>query len=116
MNATARTASDRDTLRGMFVAELTTAAYAVALRHGTAYSWLDLQLDLWKALNETVICWEQGCPAEENSGRGTAGGTSASIPVDGTTVVAPRARACGRESAPGRPVAGHRPADHPPEA
>jgi hypothetical protein len=83
MNATARTASDKDTLLGTFVAELTTAAYAVALRHGTGHSWLDLQLDLWKALNETVSSWGQGCPAEENPGPGPAGGTSASIPVDG---------------------------------
>ena len=51
-----------------FVAELTTAAYAVALRHGTGHSWLDLQLDLWKALDETVRSWGQEYPAEENRG------------------------------------------------
>ena len=64
MNATARTASDRDTLRGMFVAELTTAAYADALHHGTGYSWLDLQLALWQALDETVARWGQACPED----------------------------------------------------
>ena len=83
MNADYRTANHPDTLRETFVAELTTAAYAVALRHGTGHSWLDLQLALWKALNETVRSWGQGCPAEENPGPGPEGGTSASIPVDG---------------------------------
>jgi len=37
-----------------FVAELTAAAYAVALRHGTRTPWLDLELELWHALNDTV--------------------------------------------------------------
>ena len=74
MNATARTASDRDTLLEAFVAELTTAAYAVALRHGTGHLWLDLQLDLWKALNEAVRSWGQGCPAVENPGPGPQAG------------------------------------------
>ena len=74
MNATARTATDGDILLGTFVAELTAAAYAVALRHGTGHSWLDLQLELWKALNETVRSWGQGCPAEEHPGPGPAGG------------------------------------------
>jgi hypothetical protein len=30
-----------------FVAELTAAAYVVALRHGAGNPWLDLQLELW---------------------------------------------------------------------
>jgi hypothetical protein len=66
MNANYRTASHGDTLRETFVAELTTTAYAVALRHGTGHSWLDLQLDLWKALDETVTRWGQGRPAEDH--------------------------------------------------
>jgi hypothetical protein len=37
-----------------FAAELTTAVYPVALRHGIGGSWVDLELDLWKALAETV--------------------------------------------------------------
>ena len=74
--------SDWDTLLETFVAELTTAAYAVALRHGTGPSWLELQLDMWKALNETVRNWGQGCPPEENPGPRPPGGTSASILVD----------------------------------
>jgi hypothetical protein len=45
-----------------FTAELTRAAYAVALRHGAPDKWLDLQLELWKALRETVKEWEQESP------------------------------------------------------
>ena len=63
MNATDGTAGDGDTLLGAFVAELTTAAYAVALRHGTGRSWLDLELDLWRELEYTVRKWRQRCPA-----------------------------------------------------
>jgi hypothetical protein len=36
----------RDTLLANFAAELTSAAYSVALRHGTAGMWVDLELDL----------------------------------------------------------------------
>jgi hypothetical protein len=57
MNSTARTARDRDTSLGTFVAELTTAAYGVALRHGAGHSWLDLQLEMWRALTDTVQKW-----------------------------------------------------------
>ena len=42
-----------------FVAELTEAAYPVALRHGVGKEWLNLELDLWQALTETVKKWEQ---------------------------------------------------------
>jgi DoxX-like family len=45
---------NRDTLLENFSAELTSAAYAVALRHGTVDKWLDLELELWAALKETV--------------------------------------------------------------
>ena len=31
-----------------FVAELTAAAYPIALRHGGTDKWLDLELDLWR--------------------------------------------------------------------
>ena len=53
------TARDQDMLLEDFTAELTRAAYAVALRHGARDKWLDLQLELWKALKETVEKWEQ---------------------------------------------------------
>jgi len=45
---------NRDTLLESFAAELTSAAYAVALRHGLEHEWLDLELELWEALTETV--------------------------------------------------------------
>ena len=38
----------------VFAAELTAAAYCVALRHGAGDKWLDLELDLWRVLTETV--------------------------------------------------------------
>ena len=53
---TARATADRAVLLEAFVAELTSAAYHVALRHG-AGQWLDLQLRLWNALADTVEQW-----------------------------------------------------------
>jgi hypothetical protein len=47
-------ACNSDILLENLAAELTIAAYAVALRHGLEGNWLDLQLELWKALKETV--------------------------------------------------------------
>jgi hypothetical protein len=40
-------------------AELTAAAYSVALRHAAGDRWLDLQLELWRVLTETVKKWGQ---------------------------------------------------------
>jgi hypothetical protein len=40
-----------------FVAQLTAAAYVVALRHGAATPWLDLQLELWHVLTDAVSKW-----------------------------------------------------------
>src|SRR2546421_7857116 len=37
-----------------FAAELTDAVFPVALRYGVGDRWLDLELDLWRALSETV--------------------------------------------------------------
>jgi hypothetical protein len=53
---------NRETLLENFAAELTSAAYAVALRHGVEDKWLDLELELWEALKEAVKKWEQGSP------------------------------------------------------
>src|SRR2546430_2297919 len=53
MNRNASTA-DRDSSLATFAAELTQAAYAVALRHERPDSWIDLELDLWRALGDTV--------------------------------------------------------------
>ena len=59
MKDNARATADRDALLDTFVAELTRAAYHVALRHGAAGTWLDLELDLWQALADTVQQWGQ---------------------------------------------------------
>jgi hypothetical protein len=53
---TSRATTDRDVLLEPLVAELTSAAYHVALRYG-AGTWLDLQLHLWHALADTVEQW-----------------------------------------------------------
>jgi hypothetical protein len=45
-----------------FAAELTEAAYPVALKH-KAEEWLDLKLELWQAMVLTVQKWQQGAPA-----------------------------------------------------
>jgi hypothetical protein len=42
-----------------FVADLTEAAYPVALRRKGREEWLDLELDLWKALSKAVQKWER---------------------------------------------------------
>ena len=42
-----------------FAAELTLAAYRVALRTRAQGTWLDLELGLWSALAETVKRWDQ---------------------------------------------------------
>ena len=57
MNDNARATADRDAQLDTLVADLTRAAYHVALRHGAARTWLDLQLDLWQALADTVEQW-----------------------------------------------------------
>jgi hypothetical protein len=49
--------SDRDQALEALAAELTAAAYPVALRHGVGALWLDLELELWRVLAETVKEW-----------------------------------------------------------
>ena len=44
------------------VAELTMAAYLVALRHCAASKWLDLQLELWRVVSTTVANGGSGFP------------------------------------------------------
>jgi hypothetical protein len=46
------------------VAELTSAAYPIVLRHGTEDSWVDLELDLWRVLAATVRKWARGSPGD----------------------------------------------------
>jgi hypothetical protein len=42
-----------------FAAELAEAAYPVALRRQPGRQWLDLELDLWHAMAQTVKSWQQ---------------------------------------------------------
>lgn len=42
-----------------FVADLTEAAYEISLRHNRSEKWLDLALDLWRAMGQTVHKWDQ---------------------------------------------------------
>lgn len=53
---------DEDTTVEDFAAELTEAAYPVLLRRGLANNWLDMKLELWQALKQTVEKWEQEWP------------------------------------------------------
>jgi hypothetical protein len=61
----------RENLLESFAAELTNAAYCIALRQGMRGSWLDLELGLWKVLAETVEMrareWPPPGPADEVS-------------------------------------------------
>jgi hypothetical protein len=52
-----RTPANREGLLEAFAAELTLAAYRVALRTTTRGIWLDLELDLWRARADTVQTW-----------------------------------------------------------
>ncbi len=74
MKGIRNTPSDLEIPLEDFTAELTRAAYAVALRHGARDKWLDLQLELWKALQETVKKWtadDGGCTgSQQNESRG----------------------------------------------
>jgi hypothetical protein len=45
-----------------FAAELTHAVYPIALRIGMRGSWLDLELELWHVLADTVRMWERELP------------------------------------------------------
>ena len=57
MNRDFKTRIDRDPPLESLAAELTLAASRVALRTRTEGTWLDLELDLWRALADTVETW-----------------------------------------------------------
>ncbi len=59
---------DRDARLETLAAEFALAAYRVALRTRTQGTWLDLELDLWRALADTAKTWGEGI---------------ASVPIDG---------------------------------
>jgi hypothetical protein len=60
MNRNVKTPVNRDALLETLAAELTLAAYRVALRTRTEGTWLDLELDLWRALADTARTWGEG--------------------------------------------------------
>jgi hypothetical protein len=51
--------ASRDATLDDFVAELTEAAYPLALRHEAGRDWLGLELELWRVMTQTVKKWEQ---------------------------------------------------------
>ena len=53
---------DRDSKLENFAAELTVAAYPLALRQGIRGSWIKLELGLWRALADTVRKWAREWP------------------------------------------------------
>ena len=57
-------ATDRAACVAAFSADLTDAAYSILLRHRVGGSWIDLQLEVWRALAATV---------EESDGKAPAG-------------------------------------------
>ena len=83
-----RAVSDRDLQLDNLAAELSAAAYEVALRHGMAGTWLDLELDLWRAMADTLqlsglSVHEARASQSEGSPRATAilwTGNSAMLP------------------------------------
>ena len=62
MNRDNPTILDQESFLENFAAELTDAAYLVALRHGVGGSSVDLELDLWQVLGDMVRKWEQALP------------------------------------------------------
>ena len=53
---------NRDTLLENLAADLTSAAYSLALWHGMSGSWIKVELGLWRALAETVKKWAREGP------------------------------------------------------
>ncbi|MGC1719895.1 MAG: hypothetical protein WA746_12985 [Isosphaeraceae bacterium] len=62
MNEDFKTPVDQDDPLEALAAELTLAAHRAALRTRTGGTWLDLELDLWRALADTVKTWGRELP------------------------------------------------------
>jgi len=61
------TARDRDARLENFAAELTRAVYPLVLRRGLKGSWIKVELDLWRALAETIKKWARQQPPAASS-------------------------------------------------
>jgi hypothetical protein len=72
MNANGRINTSLDDL----TAELTEAAYNVALQHEKPDSWIDLEMDLWHAMSAAVQRWVPQAAGQPNA-------VSRRIPVEG---------------------------------
>src|SRR2546423_5956318 len=59
MNDHVAVVADAEQSLDALAAELTVAAYTVALRYAVGDRWLDLELELWRALTEAVEKWGQ---------------------------------------------------------
>jgi hypothetical protein len=68
MNGDFTTPVNRDAPLETLAAELALAAYRIALGARTQGTWLDLELELWRALADTVKTWSEEI---------------ASVPIDG---------------------------------
>jgi hypothetical protein len=62
MNANNKTSENRGRSLESFAADLTVAAYSVALERGMEGSWLDLQVEIWMVLVETLKHWDRAFP------------------------------------------------------
>ena len=63
MNDIPDTAPDRDTRLENLAAELTSAAYPLALRRGLKDSWIKMELGLWRAVAEVLKKWDRQRPS-----------------------------------------------------
>jgi hypothetical protein len=68
MNRNKKTSINRDALMETLAAELTLAAYRVVLRTTTEATWLDLELDLWRAVADMARTWGEGIASVPSDG------------------------------------------------
>jgi hypothetical protein len=77
MNTNAGTAEYSEFFPDLLAAELTLAAYPIALRHGVGDSWVELETNLWMVLAEAVRNWQRQPPLR--AGPGTVEGLLAEL-------------------------------------
>jgi hypothetical protein len=68
MNFYEECVAQRNAMAESLAAELTGAVYRTALRHGTDAAWVDLELDIWRALTEAIKKWESTGRADSLDG------------------------------------------------
>jgi len=64
MNAKEAEGRPVDVALDNLAAKLTVAAYRVALRHGVQDSWIELEIELWRSLADTLEKWQQRLPRD----------------------------------------------------